>query len=61
MVNFTVDSYFEYFTTLLGWILSNAMWELITQTGLVFLPFLGYVISFFLKAREQGADKHPTI
>ena len=57
MVNFTVDSYFEYFTTLLGWILSNAMWELITQTGLVFLPFLGYVISFFLKAREQGADE----
>lgn len=57
MVNFTVDSYFEYFTTLLGWILSNAMWELITQTGLVFLPFLGYVISFILKAREQGADE----
>ena len=57
MVNFTVDSYFEYFMTLLGWILSNAMWELITQTGLVFLPFLGYVISLFLKAREQGADE----
>lgn len=57
MVNFTVDSYFEYFMTLLGWILSNAMWELITQTGLVFLPFLGYIISLFLKAREQGADE----
>ncbi len=57
MVNFTVDSYFEYFLTLVGWVLNNGIWLLITQTGLVFLPFLGYVVGSFLKAREQGADE----
>ena len=45
MINITVDSYFEYFTTILAWIMNNAMWDIIVQTGLVFLPFLGYVIS----------------
>lgn len=57
MINITVDSYFEYFTTILAWIMNNAMWDIIVQTGLVFLPFLGYVINLLLKARGQGADE----
>ncbi len=56
-ITLTVDSYYEYFLTLLGWIISNNTWELLTNTGLFALPFLFQLIALFIKVREQGDDE----
>lgn len=39
-----VQSYPELYTTLLGWQLYDEIWDLLTQTGLAFLPFIGIVM-----------------
>jgi hypothetical protein len=33
-----VDSYLELFTTLFGWRLYNVLWDVLTETGLVYRP-----------------------
>src|SRR5689334_5879671 len=43
-MSFAVQSYPELYTTLLGWSLYNQIWELLTQTGLAYLPFIGIVL-----------------
>lgn len=53
----TTHSYLEYALTLLGWIISNGIWDTITTTGLFALPLLLKLVSLWLKAREQGADE----
>ena len=39
-----VQSYPELYTTLLGWQMYDEIWELLSQTGLAFLPFMGIVL-----------------
>jgi hypothetical protein len=39
-----VQSYPELYTTLLGWQLYDQIWDLLSQTGLAFLPFIGMVL-----------------
>ncbi|HGB3473273.1 TPA: conjugal transfer protein TraG N-terminal domain-containing protein [Salmonella enterica subsp. diarizonae serovar 61:l,v:z35] len=56
----TAHSYLEYALTLLGWLINNGIWHIITATGLFALPLLFRLISFWLKAREQGADEGDT-
>lgn len=57
LINLTVDSYYEYFLTLLGWIISNGIWDLMVDTGIFAIPFLAHIIRLFIKAREQGDDE----
>ncbi|OOF43934.1 conjugal transfer protein TraG [Rodentibacter trehalosifermentans] len=56
-INLTIDSYYEYFLTLLGWIISNGIWDLMVDTGAFAIPFLAHLIRLFAKAREQGDDE----
>lgn len=39
-----VDSTLELYTTLFGWLMYNSIWEVLTETGIVFLPFLGMLL-----------------
>lgn len=39
-----VQSFPELFTTILGWDLYDKLWELLTQTGLVYIPFIGIIL-----------------
>src|SRR5690242_16799509 len=39
-----VQSYPELYTTLLGWQLYDQIWDILTKTGLAFLPFIGIVL-----------------
>ena len=48
----SVDSYLEVFTTLFGWMFYGVVWDVLTQTGIVYLPFLGMVIDYW---REPAA------
>lgn len=56
-LNLVVDSYFEYFLTVFGWVISNNIWGLLIDTGIFALPFLFHIIGAFLKVREQGDDE----
>ncbi|MFC1040784.1 conjugal transfer protein TraG N-terminal domain-containing protein [Pasteurella multocida] len=56
-ISLTVDSYYEYFLTLLGWIIHNELWDLLTSTGIFALPFLFNILALFLKVREEGDDE----
>ncbi|EDT2963638.1 conjugal transfer protein TraG [Salmonella enterica subsp. enterica] len=53
----TTHSYLEYALTLLGWIISNGIWNTITATGLFAFPLLIKLVDIWLRAREQGADE----
>ncbi|ELW2865961.1 conjugal transfer protein TraG N-terminal domain-containing protein [Salmonella enterica] len=50
-------SYFEYFLTLLGWLVNNGVWHTLVVTGLFALPLLFKLIALWLKARGQGVDE----
>lgn len=41
----SVDSTLELYTTLFGWLFYNSIWEVLVATGIVFIPFLGIVIT----------------
>lgn len=56
-ISLTVDSYYEYFLTLLGWVISNELWSLLTATGIFAAPFLFNIAGLFIKVREQGDDE----
>ena len=53
----TTNSYVEYFLTLFGWIMSNAITAILIETCLVLVPIVTIIISSWLKARDQGHDE----
>lgn len=53
----TANSFLEYFLVLLGWMLNNALWEILLSTGLFALPLVFKVLGVWLKVREEGADE----
>ncbi|MGL4724133.1 MAG: conjugal transfer protein TraG N-terminal domain-containing protein [Scandinavium sp.] len=53
----TANSYLEYALTVLGWLVSNGIWNAIATTGMFSLPLLMKLIAHYLKAREQGVDE----
>lgn len=56
-ITLTVDSYYEYFLTILAWIINNQAWKLIIESGSFALPILLQLLGFFKKARDQGEDE----
>ncbi|MBI4356769.1 MAG: conjugal transfer protein TraG N-terminal domain-containing protein [Gammaproteobacteria bacterium] len=56
-----VDSYVELYTTILGWHQYNVLWEVLTQTGLVFLPFLGILIRHFVEPVKSQQPRSASI
>ncbi len=51
------NDYLEYYLTLVGWIINNGIWAMISDTGLFALPFCIIVIREWLKVRGEGADE----
>lgn len=52
-----VNSLFEYTVLLLGWVINNSIWDIITSTGIYLLPLIFKLIGSYLKVREQGVDE----
>ena len=48
-----VDSYLEIYTTLFGWMFYRVLWDVLTETGVVYLPFLGILLDNW---REPAGD-----
>lgn len=51
-----VDSYLELYTTLFGWLFYNAIWDVLADTGMVFLPFLGILLDNFVNSYTREED-----
>lgn len=52
-----VDSYFELYTTIFGWYQYNNIWQILTDTGLVFLPFFGLLLRNFIEPVQSQKSK----
>lgn len=56
MTLYTSD-YLDYYLTLVGWIVSNGIWNILVTSGLFALPFIAMIVQEWLKARGEGADE----
>lgn len=56
MTLYTSD-YLEYYLTLVGWLVSNGIWNVLVASGIVALPFLVIVIQEWLRSRAEGVDE----
>ena len=52
-----VQSYPELYTTLLGWQLYDQLWELLTQTGLAYLPLIGLILRHMAEPYQSQETK----
>lgn len=51
------SDYLEYYSTLVGWIVHNGIWNTLVATSLIAVPFFVIVIQEWLRARAEGADE----
>lgn len=51
------NDYLEYYLTLVGWLISNGIWEVLMDCGLYALAFVAIILQEWLKARGEGADE----
>lgn len=56
MTLYTAD-YLEYYLTLVGWIVSNGIWNVLVSSGVFALPFIAIILQEWIKARNEGADE----
>jgi hypothetical protein len=56
MTLYTTD-YLEYYLTLVGWLVNNGIWNLLTASGVFALPFVAIVLQEWLRSRAEGADE----
>lgn len=45
-----VNSYAEIYTTMIGWHLYGVIWDVLSATGIIFLPFLGMLVDHWREA-----------
>lgn len=57
MLTLYTTDYLEYYLTLVGWIVSNGIWNVLVTSGIFALPFIAMIIQEWLKARGEGADE----
>jgi hypothetical protein len=55
--NLIVDTPLELWTTLIGWSWYNLLWDIMSGTGIVFLPFLGILLDVWRESFVDGADR----
>jgi hypothetical protein len=52
-----VQSFVELYATLIGWQQYDAMWNLLTQTGAAYLPFIGVILKNIVQPYESQETK----
>lgn len=50
-----VDSYLELFTTLFGWQWYGVIWDVLSDTGIIYIPFAVMIIETWRKAARGGS------
>lgn len=52
-----VSDYFEMVVLMIGWVVNNAIWSSLMQTGLALVPFIALMASEWFKVRQEGEDE----
>ena len=52
-----VSDYFEMVMLMIGWVVNNALWSSLMQTGLALVPFVALIVSEWFKVRQEGEDE----
>lgn len=52
----TVSTYFEYYLTMLGWVVSNSIWYVLVETGIILIPIVAIFIGSFIEVRQQSGE-----
>jgi len=51
-----LDSYLELFTTLYGWTVANLIYNILLDTGIVFIPLIVTIVSVWMEAHVDGTE-----
>ncbi|WP_434986903.1 conjugal transfer protein TraG N-terminal domain-containing protein [Vreelandella zhaodongensis] len=51
-----VFNYFDNALLAVGWVIQNAVWDVMTQTGLAIVPFIALIVSEWYRARQEGDE-----
>ena len=51
------NDYLEYYLTLVGWLISNGIWDVLMDSGMFALPIFTILLQEWLKARGEGVDE----
>ncbi len=52
-----VSSYFEFITTLFGWILYDNFWTVLADSGVVYIPFIIILFTNIVSSKRAGDDE----
>lgn len=52
-----VSDYLEMVMLMIGWVVNNALWSSLMQTGLALVPFVALIASEWFKVRQEGEDE----
>ncbi|PIE39337.1 MAG: hypothetical protein CSA53_02040 [Gammaproteobacteria bacterium] len=52
-----VSSYFEFVTTLFAWVMYDNLWQVLNDSGLVYIPILAMVLRHIIESRKGGDDE----
>ena len=52
-----VSSYFEFVTTLFGWVMYDNLWGVLNTSGLVYIPFITVILGHVIASRKGGDDE----
>ncbi len=52
-----VFDYFSNTLVMLGWLIQNTIWDVMTSTGLAAVPFIALIASEWYRARQEGDDE----
>ena len=52
-----VSSYFEFVVVTFGWICYTRFWDVLVDTGVALVPFLGIVLGNVMEAKKAGDDE----
>lgn len=52
-----VSSYFEFVTTLFGWILYDNFWSVLADSGVVYIPFVIILFTNIVSSKKAGDDE----
>ena len=52
-----VSTYLEFITVLFGWVMYDRLWAVLSDTGIVYAPFVVIVVSNIIDSRKGGDDE----
>lgn len=52
-----VSSYFEFVTTLFAWVVYDNLWQVLNDSGIVYIPILTMVLRHIVDSRKGGDDE----